>query len=188
MVRALKYEGPFMSGNQSPYAPVASNTNQIAGFRWGVPLRDTQELRVLLYRLGWAPVPGCPDVWSKQINNWRDAKLLLGPNSLEVCLHLPRLRGVSAPYLDYLFYVGVEIGQLLALAQTIPALAKAVSPGPAQHNLSAPFLRSAQEVWSLLKAARTAQGLEEEGDNDDAPLSSYEDDEDDDYEDDEDDD
>lgn len=156
--------------NNLPHAPKPENTNQIPGFRWGVPVQDTQELRVLLLRLGWSALPGVPQVWTKLINKWRDAKLLLGPNSLEICLHLPPTKAVTGMYLDYLFYVGVEMGTLLTLLQTLPAFAKSLSPGPAQHNLAAPFLRPAQEVSELLKAAREAAGLDpdsEDGDSED---------------------
>jgi hypothetical protein len=161
------------------------NSNQTASFRWGVPLKDVPELRVLLFRLGWAPVPGAPDVWVKTINSWREIKALLGPQSLEFCLHLPRPKNVTEPFFDYLFYAGVEVGHILSAAQLLPVFAKALAPGPAQHNMASPFLRTTQEVWDMLRESKGAGGSsrdedDDEGDDDEDDEDEGDDDEDDD--------
>jgi hypothetical protein len=63
--------------------------------------------------------------------------------------------------------VGVEMGTLISVMQTLPVFASSVSASPAGHNLTAPFLRPAQEVWDLLRRVREAQGGGSEGGDDD---------------------
>jgi hypothetical protein len=103
-----------------------SNHSTSSNYRWKLSCGDSQELRVLLVRMGWSATLIHDKVWEKVILGYQPVRVFLGPRRLDFAFHWPGANMLSQKYFDYLILCGQEIGKISAVIELLPVFKDSV--------------------------------------------------------------